>query len=196
MSKLSEVAIGLAVMLAAAAPACHAADRYVPATMDRFDDSPPAAAASAASAAAEPVNFRPVAVAVTVATRKHASPRAGSVGSIAIALRPGRTGFVGVRGRAGGYLYCYSVDDKEHVSQLSAASDQPLVHVAAGEVSVFEARHPASMRSVACFSSARLLGRHPLDVDGIQDGVEGLRTRFASVSGYKFEMGTFQAKYQ
>jgi hypothetical protein len=179
MNKLSKVAICVAVMLGATAPACQAAGGQAP-------------AAAAPPRAAEPVNFPPA----SIPTRKSASPQVSAAGSIAIALRPGNPAFVGVRGRAGGYLYCYAVDDQDRISQLLAASDEPLVHAAAGEVSVFAARHAAGLRSVACFSSARLLGRNPLDHDGIQGGVEGLRTRFASASGNKFEMGVFRARYQ
>jgi hypothetical protein len=164
MSKLSEVAIWVAVMLGAAAPA----------------------------AAEKTVTFRPAAIPIP----KSARPLEGAAGSIAIAVRHGDPAFVAVRARAGGYLYCYAVDDQDRIRQLLAASRKPLVHVAAGEVSVFAASHPDGQRAVACFASNRLLGRHPLDPDGIQGGVDWLRSRFARATGNKFEMGVFPVRYQ
>ena len=146
--------------------------------------------ATSALAAAQPVNISLAAIPAP----KSASPQEGPDGSIAIALHPGDQAFVGVRTRASGWLYCYAVDNQDRVSQLLAVPDRPLVHVAAGEVLVFAASQTAGQRAVSCFSSARLLGRHPLPVDGIHGGVEALRTRFASATGNNFEMGVFHVK--
>jgi hypothetical protein len=136
------------------------------------------------------VNFRPTPVPTTpIQSARQAN-------SIAIAFRPGDPAFVGVRVPTSGYLYCYMIDDQKRISQLYSASEQPLVHSAAGEVSVFAATRPAGQRAVACFSSARILGQHPVDVAGVRGGVEALRMKFAGLSGNNFEMGVFNVKYQ
>ena len=182
----------------AAAPAAAPAPAPVATQVTPAAAQPVASAAAAAPSpvpAAQQVNFRPAPIpAAPIPTAPVLGARQAN--NIAIAYRPGDPAFVGVRTSSNGYLYCYMVDDHQRVSQLFSAADQPLVRVSAGEVSVFAASRAAGRRAVACFSSARILGQYPLDVTGIQGGVDALRMKFASVSGNSFEMGVFHVKYQ
>jgi hypothetical protein len=120
------------------------------------------------------------------------------------AYKPGEAFFVGVRPQRSGYLYCYTIDDAQHASQFYPAATHTAARVGGNAVQVLPgdgglpllAGRPGHRQEVACFSSAKDLGRAPADAATLHGGIEALRTRFAAASGGNFEQGVFNVKVQ
>jgi hypothetical protein len=178
--------------VAAAQQAAPARAPSAPPVAQAATPAPAPVAAATASNSVQRVAYRP-----SVAT----IPIEGSRPANNDAYRAGEPFFVGVISPHDGFLYCYLVDDQQHVSQFYPAPAQPPSRVSGGTLTVVNsasplvASHPGRREEVACFSSPKDLGRQPLDPASVL-GLEALKTRFAiSVSG-AYAMGVFNVKVQ
>jgi hypothetical protein len=117
------------------------------------------------------------------------------------AYKAGEPFFVGVISPHDGYLYCYLVDDQQHVSQFFPAPAQSPSRVSGGTLTVVNstsplvASHPPRREEVACFTSPKDLGRQPLDPTSVL-GLDALKTRFAIAVSGGYAMGVFDVKVQ
>jgi hypothetical protein len=156
--------------------------------------APPAAGQPAG---AQPAVYRPSAPVTTIRIE-------GTRPANKSAYKPGEAFYVGVMPSHSGYLYCYLVEDQQKVSLIHSNSTQTGVHVSAGALSVFPSDAAAPLvagrsghrQDVACFSSAKDLGKAPLDVAGLHGGIDALRARFATATGGNYEHGVFNVKTQ
>lgn len=115
------------------------------------------------------------------------------------AYRAGEPFFVGVLPPRDGYLYCYLLDDRQHVSQFYPA--QTPTRLSGGTLTVLNAESPlvasraGRRQQVACFSSPKDLGRQPLEPSTVL-GLEALKTRFAIAVSGAYAMGVLDVKVQ
>jgi hypothetical protein len=115
------------------------------------------------------------------------------------AYRAGEPFFVGVLPPRDGYLYCYLLDDRQHVSQFYPA--QTPTRLSGGTLTVLNAESPlvasraGHRQQVACFSSPKDLGRQPLEPSNVV-GLEALKTRFAIAVSGTYAMGVLDVKVQ
>jgi hypothetical protein len=162
---------------------------------------PVAAAGVAASSAAQPAATSVQEVAYRPAQPVAHIPIEGSRPANNSAYKAGEPFFVGVISPHDGYLYCYLIDDQQHVSQFFPAPAQSPSRVSGGTLTVVNstsplvASHPPRREEVACFTSPKDLGRQPLDPTSVL-GLDALKTRFAIAVSGGYAMGVFDVKVQ
>jgi hypothetical protein len=115
--------------------------------------------------------------------------------------RAGEPFYVGVISPRDGYLYCYLVDEHQRIAQFYPAPSQSLDRLSSGTLKVLNAEspliasHPGHRQEVACFSSAKDLGRQPVETGSVL-GLDALKTRFAIAVSGAYAMGVFDVKVQ
>jgi hypothetical protein len=173
---------------------------------------PAVAAATVHPAPAPSVASRPVVAAATAPPPAAAAtpaiyhpapmPIEGSRPANNAAYRAGEPFFVGVITPRDGYLYCYLVDEQKRITQFYPTPTQSGARLSSGTLTVVNsdspllAGRPERKEKVACFASAKDLGRQPLDTEVIGGGLDGLKTRFAIAVSGAYAMGVLDVKVQ